>query len=50
MTIWLTARWYNSRMEYGPPAAPISANLPGFGSAASAEPVAAEGDGMKVAA
>jgi hypothetical protein len=50
MTIWLTARWYNSRMEYGPPAAPISANLPGFGSAASAEPVAAEDDGMKVAA
>ncbi|MCC7349428.1 MAG: hypothetical protein IT446_02570 [Phycisphaerales bacterium] len=30
-TVWLTARWYNPKIEYGPAAEPVGTNLPGFG-------------------
>ena len=33
-TVWFTARWFNPRAQTGPMAAPICANLPGFGPAA----------------
>jgi hypothetical protein len=33
-TVWFAARWFNPRAQTGPMAAPICANLPGFGPAA----------------